>query len=99
MSACKDIKTGNQKNDVITTARLPRETRNKLVILSKVKNKTKSEIIVESLEMYYRQEEEGLDSYTLGLPYFGKYNLGDGDISVTYKQRIKGKLSARQNSY
>jgi len=86
-------------DDVITTARLPIDTRNKLVALSRVKNKTKSEIIIESLELYYKMEEGEIDSYTLGLPYFGKYSSGEGDLSTTYKQRIKEILRARQNSY
>ena len=83
----------------ITTARLPAETRNKLVILSRIKGKTKSDIIKESLDMYYEKEEEHIDSYKIGLPYFGKYSLGDGDLSTTYKERIREKLRARQNSY
>ncbi|MCL2266350.1 MAG: ribbon-helix-helix domain-containing protein [Treponema sp.] len=94
------LKTKPGVNEVITTARLPAETRNKLIVLARLKNKTKSEIIIESLERYYEQEEEnGIDSYTLGLPYFGKYNSGAGDLSTTYKQRIKEKIHARQNSY
>ncbi|MCL2270012.1 MAG: CopG family transcriptional regulator [Treponema sp.] len=83
----------------ITTARLSLDTRNKLLILSRKMNKTKSDIIKEAVEMYYKQEEDDLDSFTLGLPFFGKYNLGEGDLSTTYKQRIKEKLRARQNSY
>ena len=86
-------------NTQVTTARLPPETRNKLMILSRNKKKTKSEIIRESVDMYYQHEEEQIDSFKLGLPYFGKYSLGDGDLSTTYKQRIKEKLRARQNSY
>jgi len=74
-------------------------TRNKLITLSKYKNKTKSEIIIEAIEMYFDKEENEMDSYTLGLPYFGKYSSGEGDLSTTYKQRIKEKLRARQNSY
>ena len=85
--------------DQITSVRLPMDTRNRLIVLAGAKNMTKSEIIIEALEMYYKQEENELDSYTLGLPYFGKYSLGDGDLSTTYKQRIKEKLRARQNSY
>jgi len=91
--------TRRKANEVITSARLPIETRNKLLILSKSKNKTMSEIIIESVELYYEQEENQIDSYTLGLPYFGKYGSGEGDLSTTYKQRIKEKLRARQNSY
>lgn len=58
-----------------------------------------SEIIIEALEMYYEKEIREIDSYTLGLPYFGKYSSGEGDLSTTYKERIKEKLRARQNSY
>ena len=83
----------------MTTARLPTETRQRLLILSKAKGKTKSEIIKESIDMYYEHEENEIDSYTLGLPYFGKYNLGEGDLSTTYKERIREKLRARQDSY
>jgi len=86
-------------NEVITTARLPYDTRNKLLILSKAKNKTKSEIIINALEMYYEKEENELDSYTLGLSYFGKYGSGIGDLSTTYKKRFKEYLIARQNTY
>ena len=83
----------------VTTARLPQETRDKLDLYSHLKGMTKSDIIKESLEMYFEQEETEVDSYTLGLPYFGKYSLGEGDLSTTYKERIKEKLRARQNSY
>ena len=87
------------KNEAITTARLPADTRNKLLVLSKHMNKTKSEIIKEAVEMYYEKEENEIDSYTLGLPYFGKYGSGIGDLSTTYKQRFREYLVARQNSY
>ena len=91
--------TVSAKKEAITTARLPADTRNKLLVLSKHMNKTKSEIIKEAVEMYYEKEENEIDSYTLGLPYFGKYNLGAGDLSTTYKERIREKLRERQNSY
>lgn len=79
----------------ITTARLPLDTRNKLFILSKSKNKTKSDIIKESLDMYYEYAEHEIDSFTLGEPYFGKYSSDESDLSVTYKRRIKEKLEKR----
>jgi predicted DNA-binding protein len=76
------------------------EISNKLRILARVKGKTKSDIIKESIEMYYAQEENEIDSYTLGEPYFGKYSFGDGDLSTTYKERVKEKIAqklAREN--
>ncbi|MCL2762578.1 MAG: ribbon-helix-helix domain-containing protein [Treponema sp.] len=83
----------------VTTARLPVETRNKLFILSRLKKRPKTDIIIEALEMYYKQEEEnGIDSYTLGLPYFGKYGSGESDLSTTYKQRLKEKIRAKHEA-
>ena len=79
----------------ITTARLPPDTRNKLLTLSRIKGKTKSDIIKESLEMYYEYEENEIDSFTLGEPYFGNYGSGENDRSTTYRERIKKKLSGR----
>ena len=93
------LKRNSNSNEVITSARLPIETRNKLLALSRIKNKSMSEVIIESLDKLYEQEESEMDSYTLGLPYFGKYGSGVGDLSTTYKERIKEILRARQNSY
>jgi len=83
--------------DQITTARLPAETRNKLVALSRIKGKAKSDIIKESLDLYYEQEENEIDSMTLGEPYFGNYSSGDNDRSTTYKERIRDSLRAKLN--
>ena len=82
-------------SEQMTTARLPIDTRNKLVTLSRIKGKSKSEIIKDSLEMYYEREEKELDSFTLGEPFFGKYASGESDRSSTYKERIKEKLAGR----
>jgi predicted DNA-binding protein len=76
-------------SDQITPARLPADINTKLHILARFKGKTKTDIIKESIEMYYAQEENEIDSYTLGEPYFGKYSSGEGDLSTTYKERIR----------
>jgi predicted DNA-binding protein len=91
------MRTNLNFNEVITTARLPVDTRNKLLALSSLKKKTKSEIIIDSLEMYYKQEESEIDSFNLGEPFFGKYGSGESDRATTYKQRIKEKLSRRMS--
>jgi len=92
-----NMKKSRLSNEIITTARLPLSTRNKLLALSRIKNKTKSDIIIESLEMYYTQEEGDIDSFTLGELVFGRYGSGESDRAVTYKQRIKEKLSAKMS--
>ena len=93
-----NMRTNYAINEKITTARLPIDTRNKLLALSRIKNKTKSDIIIESLEMYYKQEENEIDSFTLGERVFGNYGSGESDRSTTYKQRIKKKLSDRMGA-
>jgi predicted DNA-binding protein len=85
---------GISMKEQITTARLPADTRNKLVALSRIKNKTKSDIIKESVEMYYTQEEGEIDSFTLGEAFFGNYGSGEDDRATTYRDRIKKKLAA-----
>jgi len=83
----------------ITTVRLPMETRQKLETLARVNRMTMSEAIIEAIEFHYDKKEKELDSYTLGLPYFGEYSLGSGldDLSTTYKQRIKERLMEKHN--
>ena len=49
--------------------------------------------------MYYEREEIGMDSFTLGEAFFGRYGSGENDRAVTYKERIKGKIRAKFNSY
>ena len=83
--------------DQITTVRLPDGTRNKLIALSKLKKKTKSDIIIESLEMYYDQEESDIDSFTLGKSFFGNYGSGENGRATTYKERIKKKLADKMS--
>ena len=85
-------------NAQITSARLPTETLNKLIVLSRIKNKTKSDIIKESVDMLYEYEEKEIDSFSVGEACFGKYGSGDGDRSTTYKQRIKEKLHGKTHS-
>ncbi|MDR0472282.1 MAG: ribbon-helix-helix domain-containing protein [Treponema sp.] len=84
-------------NNQITTARLPLDTRNKLLVLSKIKHKTKSDIIKESLEHYYESEENEIDSFTLGEPYFGNYGSGEKDRATNYREHIKKKLAKRMS--
>jgi predicted DNA-binding protein len=82
----------------ITTARLPQDTRNKLLVLSRVKNRTKSDIIKESVDMYYEYAENEIDSFTLGEPSFGKYGSGESDRATRYREHIKGKISDRMSA-
>ncbi|MCL2381501.1 MAG: ribbon-helix-helix domain-containing protein [Treponema sp.] len=81
--------------DQITTARLPADILSKLVVLARIKSKTKSDIIKEAIQVYYEREENEICSFTLGEAYFGRYGSGENDRATTYKERIKEKLSGK----
>ena len=80
------------------TVRLPSEIQQKLEVLAKSKNKSKSEIIREALVLFMFKEEPEKDSYELGKEYFGKYGSGDGSLSTSYKKKIKGRLDAKHRT-
>jgi len=80
------------------TVRLPSEIQQKLEVLAKSKNKSKSEIIREALVLFMFKEETEKDSYELGKEYFGKYGSGDGSLSTSYKKKIKGRLDAKHRT-
>jgi len=84
-------------NAQVTTARLSRDTRSKLVALARIKGKTKSDIIKESVDMYYEYEEREISAFMVGEPYFGNYGSGEDDRATSYKERIKEKLARRMS--
>ncbi|GHV84075.1 hypothetical protein AGMMS50212_14150 [Spirochaetia bacterium] len=57
----------------MTSLRLSPEMERNIASFAKMKNQTKSALIITALEEFFKQEEEELDSYTLGEQYFGKY--------------------------
>mgnify|MGYP001195833173 CR=1 FL=1 len=77
-----------------TTVRLSPELAQKLQNLSLLQHKSKSELIKEALEMFFKTQVSEKDSYELGKDVFGKMGSGSGDLSVSYKKRLKEKLHA-----
>jgi len=80
------------------TVRLSPEIKQRLEVLAKSKNKSKSAIIKEALILFMLKEESLKDSYELGKEYFGKYGSGDGNLSTNYKKKIKEKLDAKHST-
>ena len=80
----------------MTTVRLPIEYEQKLDMLSVLKQKNKSELIKDALDIFFHQEEIEVNSYELGKDYFGKYGSGRTDLSTTYKQELKERLHANR---
>ena len=73
----------------VTTARLSIESRNKLITLARLKGTTNSQIIKESLDVYYEHEAKEIDSFSLGEPFFGKYGSGENDRATPIKNASK----------
>ena len=81
----------------MTTVRLPVHIEERLQNVSLQQNKSKSDVIKEALELFFQKETVEMDSYELGLPYFGKY--GYGTSSKDYKKLVKEKIRAKHNSH
>ena len=84
---------------IMTAVRLPVDLEQKLDSLSNLQHKSKTEIIKEALEYFFYQEESEKDSYELGIKYFGIYGSGKGDLSTTYKSKLKDKINAKYNTH
>ena len=69
----------------MTTVRLPIEYEQKLIVLAEQKNKTKSELIKEALDIFFHKTEAE--------------KSGDGFLSVRYKQRVKEKVHAAHRTH
>jgi len=79
--------------------RLPQELENRLNILSKSLNKTKTDVVKEALLLYFKTQEQNPKSpYELGKELFGKYSSNEKDLSTTYKKRIKEKINAKYST-
>jgi len=80
--------------------RLPEGLEKKLNSVAKNTQRTKTDIVKEALQLYFeaRAKEDEKTPYELGESLFGRFGSGEGDLSVTYKQRLKEKLNAKQGS-
>ena len=81
--------------------RLPEELEYKLNRFSKISHKTKTDVVKEALVLFFKTESENAaqSPYTLGEELFGRYESGQNDLSSTYKQKLKGKLSEKYHTH
>jgi predicted transcriptional regulator len=80
--------------------RLSEELETDLGQYAQATNRTKSDVVKEALTHYLdaQKRKEEATPYQLGEELFGRYGSGDGDRSVTYKQRLKAKLRASRTA-
>lgn len=79
----------------MVSVRLSKQLEEKINLLSKRKNISKSEIIKEALEKYFDDYERQEDPYGLGEELFGKYGSGKVNLSVTYKKKVREKINEK----
>jgi hypothetical protein len=75
--------------------RLDKNLENELNAFSTSQNCTKSKIVKNALIYYFdmlKSKNEQKTPYELGSAFFGKYSSKSGDLSTTYKQKIKEKI-------
>ena len=75
------------------SVRLDDELDKKIKALSEKTKTTRSEIVREALTEYLESREAEEKPYDLGQDLFGRFGSGKGDLSTTYKKRIKEKLN------
>ena len=78
------------------SVRLPSDLEKKINILAEKKRLNKSEIVREALQEYITKDETEEQPYALGKDLFGLHSSGDGNLSETYKKRIKEKIRAKR---
>ncbi|MBW0435460.1 MULTISPECIES: ribbon-helix-helix protein, CopG family [Leptospira] len=76
--------------------RLPPELEKKLSEVAKIENKSKSEVIKESLVYYIDNFAQKPSAYELGKKYFGQYKSGISDKSVNHQKYIKEAILKKQ---
>jgi len=80
---------------VSINVRLPVETEAKLVEIAITENKTKSEIIRESLELYFDRFLRARTPFELGKEFFGKHGSGAGDLAINSEKILREKIKEK----
>ena len=80
---------------IMISIRLDEQLNKKIETLAAKEKTSKSELVREALTEYLAAREKEEKPYELGQDLFGRYGSGEGDLSTTYKKRMKEKLDAR----
>lgn len=77
------------------TLKLPAKTEKQLDAFCEQKNLSKSQVVKDAITMYLQQKQIAKTPYELGADLFGQEGSGQGDTSVTYKERVKQILNEK----
>lgn len=81
------------------SVRLGQNLEQELTRYSQLNQLTKTDIIKEALTYYFQtvKREKKPTAYELGVHFFGKHGSQEGDLSSTYKKRLKDKIHAKNH--
>ena len=79
------------------SVRLPGELEKKVKQLASAEGRTKTEIIRTALEVYVKTKDQAASPYELGKDLFGKHGSGRGDLSVTYKSKVRERIREKRS--
>lgn len=77
------------------SVRLSKELEDKIESISNQENLTKSDIVKEALSKYVIDHEKKHNPYVLGKELFGKYGSGKGDLSKSYKKKVRERINEK----
>ena len=81
--------------------RLPKELENRLNSYTQKTDKTKTDIVKDALRLFFQtqEREDSLTPYDLGKEFFGRHESDSGDLSVNYKEKLRGKLREKYDTH
>jgi hypothetical protein len=79
------------------SVRLPGELERKVKQLATAEGRTKTEIIRTALEVYVKSMDQAASPYEIGKSLFGRYGSGRGDLSISYKNKVKERIRAKRS--
>jgi len=81
----------------MVTVRLPEDLQDALEKRAQEEGSSKSGVIKEALRCYL-EETKPRTPYELGKELFGRYESGEGDLSTSYKERLRKKIDAKRHA-
>jgi len=77
------------------TIRLPQDLEREIDRLAKDRKISRSALVKEALASYIKGQKLRENPYELGIDLFGAGRGGDPTLSVTYKERVRGKIGEK----
>ena len=79
------------------SVRLPGELEKKVKQLATSEGRTKTEIIRTALEAYVNSRDQAASAYDIGKSLFGRHGSGRGDLSISYKRKVKERIREKHS--